>query len=60
MSVTCASCGAPEAEQDLIAVHRVYLRTDGEGRVVGEDVQPEVERWCRSCRTLYPYEEVAP
>jgi hypothetical protein len=53
----CESCGAPEPEDALVAVHRVYLRTDGEGRVVGEDVLTETERWCRSCRSLYPHKE---
>lgn len=35
-------------------MHRVYLETDGEGRVTGEVVLPDVERWCVPCRTLYP------
>jgi hypothetical protein len=53
----CESCGAPEPDEALSAVHRVYLETDGEGRVVGESVLPEGERWCRSCRSLYPHKE---
>ena len=53
----CESCGAPEPAEALAPVHRVYLLTDDEGRVVGETVLPEVERWCRSCRSLYPHKE---
>ncbi|MHB8681776.1 MAG: hypothetical protein ACYDA2_06750 [Acidimicrobiales bacterium] len=49
---TCDNCGAPDAE--LEPVHRVYLETDSQGRVTGSSAQPEVERWCLSCRTLYP------
>ena len=50
----CESCGSPEPEEALEAVHRVYLMTDGEGRVVGERVLDEIEQWCLSCRSLYP------
>jgi hypothetical protein len=53
----CESCGAPELAETLAPVHRVYLQTDDEGRVVGETVSSEVERWCRSCRSLYPHKE---
>lgn len=50
----CESCGSPEPSGVLASVHRVYLMTDGEGRVVGERVLDEVEQWCLSCRSLYP------
>lgn len=53
----CESCGA--ADDDLAEVHRVYLETDGQGRVVGERVLPDVERWCLVCRTHYPHERLA-
>ncbi len=49
---TCDSCGHPDA--DLQPVHRVYLSFDRLGAVTGEQVQPDVERWCLSCRTSYP------
>jgi hypothetical protein len=50
----CESCGSPEAPEALAGVHRVYLMTDGDGRVIGERVLDEVEQWCLSCRSLYP------
>ena len=50
----CESCGSPEPAGALAEVHRVYLMTDGEGRVVGERVLDDIERWCLSCRSLYP------
>ena len=52
----CESCGAPDG--DLRPVHRVYLDTDGQGRVVGERRLDEVERWCLVCRTHYPHEDL--
>lgn len=55
--MVCGSCGAPD--DDLVEVHRVYLETDGQGRVVGERVLPDVERWCLVCRTHYPHELLA-
>lgn len=51
---SCESCGAPEPDDDLRLVHRIYLETDGQGRIVGERVLSDVERWCEPCRTLYP------
>lgn len=51
----CDSCGAPDDE--LVLVRRIYLTTDGEGRVIGQQVQPDLERWCLACRTLYPHEQ---
>jgi len=51
---TCESCGGTEDAEALQAVHRIYLETDGEGRVVGEQVLPGIERWCVACRTIYP------
>ena len=51
----CESCGSPEPPGALVALHRVYLMTDGDGRVVGERVLDEVEQWCLSCRSLYPH-----
>ena len=51
---SCGSCGAPVPYDELRPVYRVYLATDGQGRVTGEDVVPDVEQWCVPCRTLYP------
>ena len=55
-AAVCESCGAPD--ETLVEVHRVYLDTDGQGRVIGERVLPDVERWCLVCRTHYPHREV--
>jgi hypothetical protein len=52
----CDSCGRDE--DDLVAVHRVYVTPeswDAEGKV---EVVAEVERWCFVCRTHYPHQEV--
>ncbi len=54
---TCGNCTQPSA--DLEAVHRVYLLFDS-GRVVGAEPVAEVERWCLSCRTVYPNEPTHP
>lgn len=54
MPAPCESCGADLEGDELEGVHRVYLETDGHGRVVGERVLEDVERWCLPCRTLYP------
>jgi hypothetical protein len=54
---TCESCG--RKNEELVAVHRVYVTPeswDTAGRV---DVVDEIERWCFTCRTHYPHEEVA-
>lgn len=54
MTAPCDSCGAGGEEGDLQPVHRVYLELDRTGQVTGEKVLAEVERWCPSCRSLYP------
>jgi hypothetical protein len=51
---TCANCGGPG--DDLEVVRRVYLTVDDTGRVTGWQTVDPPERWCRSCRTLYPHE----
>jgi len=54
---TCESCG--REDRDVQPVHRVYVTPeswDTEGKA---EVQADVERWCFSCRTHYPHEEVA-
>jgi hypothetical protein len=50
MSEPCGNCGAPDEE--LTEVRRLWLFP-----TVTRD--PDVERWCASCRTLYPHEEPA-
>ena len=52
----CESCGRDDEE--LAAVHRVYVTPeswDSEGKV---DVVDEVEQWCFVCRSHYPHQEV--
>ena len=54
---TCDSCGADAT--DLEDVRRVYVTPeawDTEGKV---EVQDGTERWCFSCRTHYPHQELA-
>ena len=54
---TCESCG--REDRDIVPVRRVYVTPeswDTEGKA---EVQPDVERWCFSCRTHYPHEEEA-
>ncbi|HLX88881.1 MAG TPA: hypothetical protein VKR22_10570 [Acidimicrobiales bacterium] len=54
--MVCESCGA--SDPDLVRVHRIYLETDGESRVVGQRVLEDVEWWCLPCRTHYPHQEL--
>ncbi|HEV3225647.1 MAG TPA: hypothetical protein VGZ52_02395 [Acidimicrobiales bacterium] len=52
----CESCGRDDEE--VIAVHRVYVTPetwDTEGKV---EVMHEVEQWCFVCRSHYPHQEV--
>jgi len=49
----CDSCGRDDEE--VVAVHRVYVTPeswDTEGKT---EVVDEVERWCFVCRTHYPH-----
>ncbi|MDQ3147484.1 MAG: hypothetical protein M3R01_11245 [Actinomycetota bacterium] len=53
---TCESCG--RGAEDLEPVHRIYVTPeawDAEGRA---EVLGEVERWCFSCRSHYPHQEL--
>jgi len=53
---TCDSCGRDG--EGLTAVHRLYVTPeawDTPGKVTKV---PDVERWCVSCLTHYPHEEV--
>jgi hypothetical protein len=49
----CANCGGPG--DALAEVHRVYVTVDEAGRVTGSETVDELERWCRSCRAMYPH-----
>jgi hypothetical protein len=37
-------------------VHRVYLETDGDGRLRPGEKVAEIEQWCPACRAVYPHE----
>jgi putative heme degradation protein len=53
----CESC--LRLSDDLVAVHRVYLRPNPDLAAAEPivSVQPEVEQWCVGCRTHYPHQE---
>ena len=53
---TCDSCGRDETE--LVEVHRVYVVPEAWDTPGSEKTLTEVERWCFSCRTHYPHQEV--
>ncbi len=57
----CQNCARLEAsEADLVPVRRVYLEIDEWGEQEPKaTVVDEVERWCASCRSIYPHEDVA-
>jgi hypothetical protein len=51
----CDNCA--REDRDIVAVHRLYVvpeAWDTEGSVTRVE---EVERWCFSCRSMYPHEE---
>ena len=52
----CDSCGAPD--DDLAAVHRVYVTPEAWDQEEKVDVVDDVERWCFPCRTMYPHRPV--
>lgn len=54
--VLCTSCGRDDEE--LAAVHRVYVTPEAWDTPGKVDVQDEVEHWCFACRTQYPHEGV--
>ncbi len=55
-SGTCESCG--RAEDDLEAVHRVYVTPEAWDTPGKVDVMPETEHWCLVCRSHYPHQQV--
>lgn len=50
---TCASCGGPG--DGLEEVYRLYVTLDDQGRVTAAETVDRPERWCLSCRSLYPH-----
>jgi len=57
----CENCARTEPnETDLVPVHRVYLEIDEWGEQEPKaTIVEEIERWCPSCRSIYPHELVA-
>jgi hypothetical protein len=57
-SLACENCARFETnEANLVRVHRVYLELDEWGEEEPKaTVVEEVERWCMSCRSIYPHE----
>jgi hypothetical protein len=52
----CESCA--REDDDLVAVHRVYLSPDtpGPDGTPAASTMVDVELWCFSCRSMYPHE----
>ena len=57
-ALACENCARFETnEANLVRVHRVYLEFDEWGEQEPKaTVVDEVERWCMSCRSIYPHE----
>jgi hypothetical protein len=57
-ALACENCARTETNAaDLIAVRRVYLELDEWGEEEPKaTVMDEIERWCPSCRSIYPHE----
>jgi hypothetical protein len=53
----CDSCGR-DAEDDVIAVHRVYVTPESWDTEERIEVVDEVEHWCFVCRSHYPHQIV--
>ena len=56
MPGVCDSCG--DDVEDLVALHRIYVRATPDGAVEQVDVVRDIEHWCFPCRTHYPHEVI--
>ena len=54
----CENCDRPD--DDIQAVHRVYVVPEAWDTPGSETKVEEEERWCFSCRSMYPHEAVEP
>jgi hypothetical protein len=52
----CDSCG--DEVDDVVAVHRIYVTPDADGKLENVDVMRDIELWCFPCRTHYPHEVI--
>jgi hypothetical protein len=50
---TCGSCGRESA--DVEPVRRVYVTPERWDTEASAEMAAEVERWCFSCRSMYPH-----
>lgn len=57
-SSPCDSCGRDEPDDELTAVHRVYVTPEAWDREGKVEVVTEVERWCDVCQSHYPHQPV--
>jgi len=53
----CDSCG--RENEEVVAVHRVYVTPEAWDTEEKIDVQDEIEHWCFACRSHYPHQEVS-
>jgi len=49
----CESCGRDD--EDVAAVHRMYVTPEAWDTPGTEKVLDEVEHWCFACRSHYPH-----
>ncbi|MGQ0825143.1 MAG: hypothetical protein ACT4OX_09000 [Actinomycetota bacterium] len=52
----CENCGVPDDE--LVLVHRVYVRPETWDQPASHSVVPDAELWCVSCCSQYPHQTV--
>ena len=52
----CEMCA--REDDDLAAVHRVYVTPESWDTAGSSKTMPEEELWCFSCRSQYPHEAV--
>ena len=50
---TCENCGSSEVT--LTLVRRVYIVPESWDSVGSETVMDEIEEWCNSCTSNYPF-----
>jgi hypothetical protein len=54
MQPVCENCSRPD--DDLMAVHRLYVMPETNGTPGSVTRVASVELWCFSCRSQYPHE----
>jgi len=56
MTGECDNCAREDDE--LVAVHRVYVTPESWETQRSSTTVEDVERWCFSCRSMYPHEVI--